>query len=1278
MVSSVTGQLLAPEELSPSYWATNLVSTVRFSAALTTCASLHSEHVAYLEVGPHSALQGPIKETLQNIGSGSFDYFHSCLRNQNDLEALLRTVGDMIVCGLTLDTARVNALETLEDTECKYQLGTLLTDLPGYTWDHSVSFWRESRLSRNLRSRQFPRHPLLGSRYLEDIPSQPSWRNLLMLKELPWLLKLRDAEDTNVPLTAMPPAVFVLMALEAASQMQIVRNSEATSLSLSDILFLDDMQLSLFTSPDTIIELHLNARSIGDGSTFEFDITSFATDESSLPVRHCIGKFAWSESPCKPPRLEDLAVEHNPLLLENMHLVCQSDIDCLKSIRVGSEASKGTFGFPEEPFPDFTIHPLVLNAVLQMPSISALTSILPSITRLSSIGLGVFPTRLPQFHSGLFAVQTDDSSTSELKNSIELFAEDCHISLSDVRFTPLSYDFHKPLSKSLFFKTTELPDISMVLNLGRTSLATCLDLLVHKWPMSDIGASGLCNNDASLILNLLSSQKGRSFRSLQMTGDIIGCSDDIIRQVTELNVSSPFHGLILDGEFSPAKVHDQLHPKGIACVRTSEYNDWKDGCQYFDRLCDIKGFSTDSWALYRKKAERPSIIGTRRPVKAFIHPDQQIFSTKIGSYKAVLPLRPEQVREFCQRSKKEGYDAVVLDSREQSVISTWAGSDLIPWLQDLLVYSKRIIWVTQRDSKNPFLDLAGNLLHTLQSEQPSLKVIWMIFDNTEDQMVIQNAIESACNGELGEDNEIQYEWKDSQVFIKRYLPDYELSAFTGATVPQMLRSPCNDKDYELAVLNRKESALLVSNPIRVQDKDSPIDTVAVEVVASVISAHDVRAYYDPTRTSSERSDLQFFAGRVASDRAIGFTLGMFVAGWHRTTHCKRVEVPPSQLFVSDASTSDPSLAVRLATICISLAIVDGFARARSGDKFKIGVLGNLGDSISHVVRDLDATTLDTDAVDNADFIIHTTDERGLLINQSPLKLEKYLASEHGLTMVSKYWKTTSLPISVRAHSLTNLKEAFESYQPEEPCCNVLIHKDIDHVKKKLAVYRKPERLFSKGTYIIVGGLGGLGRFACSWLASHGAKNLIAISRSGISSDEAQETFDAINSTATILEVIKADACNKPAISATFSKIRQRHSIKGVFNLAMLLGDAPLASMTGEEWDRALRLKIDSSWILHEETLQDDLELFILFSSIASVLGNRNQAGYNVGNTFLNALAAYRRSLGLCGMSIALGAMSKCPSFPIELPFNPASLLKLPRKLIPASSRHRHPPRPRPR
>lgn len=190
MFSSVTGKKLLPEDCSPSYWKQNMVSTVLFAPALAECLTFYSEISTILEVGPHPALKGPTQETLRTLDKSSTDYHHSLFRGKDDLDALLDSAGTMIARGVPMETANINGQEILNGLQCTYEQCSVLKDLPSYQWDHSVSFWSESRVSRNVRHRIFPRHQLLGSRYLEDIPSCPSWRNHLMLKEVPWLMEL--------------------------------------------------------------------------------------------------------------------------------------------------------------------------------------------------------------------------------------------------------------------------------------------------------------------------------------------------------------------------------------------------------------------------------------------------------------------------------------------------------------------------------------------------------------------------------------------------------------------------------------------------------------------------------------------------------------------------------------------------------------------------------------------------------------------------------------------------------------------------------------------------------------------------------------------------------------------------------------------------------------------------------------------------------------------------------------------------------------------------------
>ena len=191
MFSSVTGRRLMPEECSPLYWKQNMVSTVKFASAVTECLEHHPDTSVLLEVGPHSTLQGPSKELLRTLGTESVKYFHSLHRGKDDLENLLGTAGAMIAYGVPLQTSTINAREVTCDFQNMDDIGNVLTDIPSYQWDHSTPFWFESRTSRNIRFRQFPRHQLLGSRYVEDLPSSPSWRSLLMLQEIPWLMELK-------------------------------------------------------------------------------------------------------------------------------------------------------------------------------------------------------------------------------------------------------------------------------------------------------------------------------------------------------------------------------------------------------------------------------------------------------------------------------------------------------------------------------------------------------------------------------------------------------------------------------------------------------------------------------------------------------------------------------------------------------------------------------------------------------------------------------------------------------------------------------------------------------------------------------------------------------------------------------------------------------------------------------------------------------------------------------------------------------------------------------
>ena len=197
MFSSVTGSKISPEDCTPEYWSRNMTSTVRFFPAIRKCTDYMREFVTLLEIGPHPALKGPLNECFRESGKADTEYHYTCSRGSNDFEAILESVGSMPVQGAPLELSKINARESIKDSRCRHEYGKVLTDLPSYQWNHNASFWAESRVSHNVRFRQSPRHQLLGSRYVDDIPQRPCWRNHLILKEVPWLARMKVSKGLS-------------------------------------------------------------------------------------------------------------------------------------------------------------------------------------------------------------------------------------------------------------------------------------------------------------------------------------------------------------------------------------------------------------------------------------------------------------------------------------------------------------------------------------------------------------------------------------------------------------------------------------------------------------------------------------------------------------------------------------------------------------------------------------------------------------------------------------------------------------------------------------------------------------------------------------------------------------------------------------------------------------------------------------------------------------------------------------------------------------------------
>ena len=183
------------------------------------------------------------------------------------------------------------------------------------------------------------------------------------------------------------------------------------------------------------------------------------------------------------------------------------------------------------------------------------------------------------------------------------------------------------------------------------------------------------------------------------------------------------------------------------------------------------------------------------------------------------------------------------------------------------------------------------------------------------------------------------------------------------------------------------------------------------------------------------------------------------------------------------------------------------------------------------------------------------------------------------------------------------------------------------------------RLRGDRTYLVTGGLGGIGCVLAGWLAERGAGAIVLNGRRD-PDPEAAEAIEALRQQGATVAVELADVTDAAALDAMLERIDAAlPPLGGVIHSVGVLSDGALTNQTWEKFTDVLWPKVLGAWHLHRATADRDLDLFVLFSSVAGVLGNAGQANHSAANAFLDQLAAHRRALGLPGQSIAWGAWS---------------------------------------
>ncbi|KUJ07891.1 reducing type I polyketide synthase [Mollisia scopiformis] len=264
-------------------------------------------------------------------------------------------------------------------------------------------------------------------------------------------------------------------------------------------------------------------------------------------------------------------------------------------------------------------------------------------------------------------------------------------------------------------------------------------------------------------------------------------------------------------------------------------------------------------------------------------------------------------------------------------------------------------------------------------------------------------------------------------------------------------------------------------------------------------------------------------------------------------------------------------------------------------------------------------------VDLAAYIMGEADNRG----QEQMQ-EVFRMAEHHIIRP---------PYPLTTYSLDQAEDAFRMLQSGKNSGKMVLEVSNEAVVPVREGADGDYRFRPDATYVVAGGFGGIGRQITRWMARRGAQHILVLSRS---TPEQNAEGGRMISELRLLEIdVQHASCDISDLASLQSSVqtamttRAMPRIEGCFQASMVLNDRPFSTMQYSEWNAAIRPKVHGSWNLHK-TLPNQMDFFVMLSSVTGIVGNPGQSNYAAGNTFQDALARYRVSRGEKATALDLG------------------------------------------
>lgn len=1210
MYSSVTGEIATGSLLDGNYWARNLVSPVLFNQAFSAMYKAIKPKVI-IEVSPTVTLTRPVREIIRAMNPKKKEL--PCLsllkRDKHASVTALDALGEIWSRGIPMDLTWV--WKSKEGF-----LPQLLVDLPPYPFNRSKAYWFESHLGTALRFRKHGREDLIGAPVAESTPQDPRWRGFFRLEENPWLV------DHQVQKAIIYPAAGLLtMALEAARQCSdpslTVDAYQISNFNIIKPVIIPAGQHGLeHTLSANILKVpapdathcsavysfsimtrteHGHWQSNADG-LFTIFYCGKATDEARDEANQgedYLSTYGKLRSECTQvvnprqlyERLDGIGMNYGPLF-QNIVALSKSQSACTSVVRIPDTLSK----MPAQFEYDHLIHPATLDAMFQTVFSVGDTTMVPSYIRQITFSPAMLRGAGAEFHG---------YATAQLKGYREAQAD---IIMSDEAFS-------KPMVvvKGMQFVKIQ-SDASSFLPSNRHLCSEMTWQTLGPVPMYMNGAS-IVNGGAPVVL-------------LLPDGEISEATSLLIRHLSLPNFE----------HVRMSQLSEQHLNK--LCISLAEI----DQALLFDMspqtFHQIKKLLTSTPGLLwittgaQKTVESPLMApfhGLARTIrsedssKRIITLDIDAMQTQDEAQVSASAIQSVFNRSFVQSDIDDDIPEVEYSLRNSELF----GARLSPLDTLNTVIEKgedqavQIETLALEDIKEP-VELKVGHVHDIGST-------YFVTDESAKQALGPNEVRIRVESThlfpidletiMGRSSEsvLGANAVGTVVGIGQDIKDIECGSLVVALARSTIKTQITlDRSFVHQLADR--SMLRGLNPTALVTAYHVLNNVGCISSGDTVFVHRAAGPYgDAVLRTSKALGATVIAGTLTKEE------GEFL---HQSYGI------PMDHIVDTTNDRFPDEVMRL---------TDGtgvdFFFSPSPDHLELSAQCVAANGHLCLVLNTNATASKTAVIPQHSNISFHKFDLFALISKRPKVFAKAWAEVFNLHISGQLGMC---PASlVRDERLEHLDQLWEnmSVAPGRHM-NTVSFTDCSLVRVGTNPL-KAALLDPTATYVLVGGIGGLGKAVAGLMADRGARYLLFLSRSGAKTPEDLDFLHSLTQRGVMAKALLVDICQEDALRHALTTADMPH-IKGVVQCAAVIADAVWETMTYDEWTASTRPKMIGSWNLHN-VLPQTMDFFIFLSSASGVIGNRGQANYAAGNCFQDALARHRASLGMKNsVSIDLG------------------------------------------